>query len=420
MKFQALLRQLNTLSDDSKGFEQRYFYFGIAGVILHSLPFFLWQVSITHQTLDLYLRAIAILLSGTLIFLPDLFLTLRKFKPLYWRITLIYTLPFLTNYILLENELSVGWLIQVILSSVVLMFLVKWKDYVLYTFLGTFFAWILFWYVDPTLLRSLNLASLMIVLYAYVICLFISFIFISARERSEREKIETIQALSGSIAHEIGTPLSSIQLYTSTLSKYLPNLINYYVQKHPKEESILREIQEIPFQISLISQNAFNITEMLKMSLKDIKEAKISPLRIASEVKKALKEYPMTEEEKGLINIEIDNNFTFKGNSLIFSHILFNLTKNALFFIKKARKGSIFVHTEEDMLWNKLIFKDTGYGIDEEFLPHIFDRFYSKRNHGTGLGLFFCTRAMEAFNGEIRCFSEKGKYAKFILYFPKA
>ena len=68
---------------------------------------------------------------------------------------------------------------------------------------------------------------------------------------------------------------------------------------------------------------------------------------------------------------------------------------------------------------NSLIFEDNGIGIDSDDLPYIFNSFYTKRADGIGLGLYFCKKVIQKFGGDIQCQSQKGKYTRFKLTFPK-
>jgi signal transduction histidine kinase len=63
---------------------------------------------------------------------------------------------------------------------------------------------------------------------------------------------------------------------------------------------------------------------------------------------------------------------------------------------------------------------DTGSGIPQQALPHIFAPFFSTKrtSGGAGMGLTFCKRVMEAFGGSIRCESAEGEYTTFALEFP--
>ena len=64
--------------------------------------------------------------------------------------------------------------------------------------------------------------------------------------------------------------------------------------------------------------------------------------------------------------------------------------------------------------------RDTGPGIAPENLSKLFASFYtSGKSGGTGLGLAYCKRTMQALDGDICCESEVGKYTAFRLSFPE-
>jgi len=67
--------------------------------------------------------------------------------------------------------------------------------------------------------------------------------------------------------------------------------------------------------------------------------------------------------------------------------------------------------------------KDTGIGISEQDLPHIFERFYrcdpSRSQAGTGLGLSFARAVAQAHNGDITVTSAPNKGSTFTVIIPK-
>jgi signal transduction histidine kinase len=107
------------------------------------------------------------------------------------------------------------------------------------------------------------------------------------------------------------------------------------------------------------------------------------------------------------------------GDDILFTHVLFNLLKNALYYIRAASKGEISIWCEQNEKFNILHFKDTGLGMDKEVLEHIFERFFTRTRHGSGVGLAFCKLVMQSFGGDIICDSVKGEYTDFTLSFPK-
>ena len=61
---------------------------------------------------------------------------------------------------------------------------------------------------------------------------------------------------------------------------------------------------------------------------------------------------------------------------------------------------------------------DTGGGINPKDLPHIFDPFFSKKDHGTGLGLSITHEIIQNHNGRILAESELGKGTAFKIELP--
>lgn len=121
-----------------------------------------------------------------------------------------------------------------------------------------------------------------------------------------------------------------------------------------------------------------------------------------------------------MITLDIVKDFEYEGISVLTSHILYNLLKNALRAIVNADKGTIKIKLESGVRFNKLIFRDTATGIAKEFLPKMFKLFESQTTAegGTGVGLAFCKTIMQSYGGDIVCGSVEGEYTEFILTFP--
>jgi signal transduction histidine kinase len=97
--------------------------------------------------------------------------------------------------------------------------------------------------------------------------------------------------------------------------------------------------------------------------------------------------------------------------------VLRNLLCNAMTHTPPGGEIAITVHGEGR--WVVVCVQDTGTGIAEEDLPHIFDRFYradrsrSRATGGAGLGLAIVKQLVEAHGGRIEVKSEVGQGAQF-------
>jgi len=104
--------------------------------------------------------------------------------------------------------------------------------------------------------------------------------------------------------------------------------------------------------------------------------------------------------------------------------VLTNLLDNAL--KHTPRGGQVVVSAAERRGHVLLSVADTGPGIPEAELPHIFDRFYkvdkarSSARGGAGLGLAIAKRLVEAQGGIIMVESQEGRGARFVIALPRA
>lgn len=250
---------------------------------------------------------------------------------------------------------------------------------------------------------------------------------VKANEKLKEEKLKITELIGASVAHEIRTPVRSIISGASGINKFLPKLLeNYEIAKkagiHTKniKPQQIQLLQKVLNNLQTEGTSINNIIDMLLMKIQGTipTNSIIEELQIGDCVTEALHRYGFQNGERDLINYNTDNNFKFKGDKILTIHIIFNLLKNALYYLAKAKKGVITIDLEHCENENILRFKDTATGISKKDLPHIFERFYSKTRKGSGVGLAFCKMAMKWMKGDITCNSIEGKYTEFTLHFP--
>lgn len=97
-----------------------------------------------------------------------------------------------------------------------------------------------------------------------------------------------------------------------------------------------------------------------------------------------------------------------------------NLIGNAVKFTQEA--GSIVLSAQADGSWVRLTVADTGQGVSEEQMPHLFDRYWQAKKHGrlgVGLGLSIAKGIVEAHGGRIWAESVVGKGTTFHFTLPR-
>ncbi len=255
-----------------------------------------------------------------------------------------------------------------------------------------------------------------------------SIIFSRKKRLVEDEKLKAIKSIGASIAHELRTPLASIHSGIAGAKTYLPRLIEGYALAknnnlpvtyiRPDHYDILSHVlNEIEGEIRC----AHTIIDMLLLKVNlNTQQSHYAEHSIKHCVEEALTRYSFnTIEQKKLVCCNIIHDFKFHGEKLLIEHIIFNLLKNALYFISEMRKGKIFIWTECTSKSSILYFKDTAKGMSPYVHANIFKKFFTNTRNGTGLGLSFCKTVMQKLGGEIICNTQEGEYTEFAFHFPR-
>jgi signal transduction histidine kinase len=110
------------------------------------------------------------------------------------------------------------------------------------------------------------------------------------------------------------------------------------------------------------------------------------------------------------------------GDSSRLRQLVTNLVDNATKFTGSG--GSVTLRVERDDTRAKLIVADSGEGIPQEHLAHVFERFYqaspARSSGGSGLGLSICRWIAEAHGGDVSVESHPGSGTIFIVNLPLA
>lgn len=110
-----------------------------------------------------------------------------------------------------------------------------------------------------------------------------------------------------------------------------------------------------------------------------------------------------------------------KGDRTKLMQVLLNILKNCIEAIEiDASEKTISIKLDDTENTARLTISDTGKGFDEETAKHLFDRGYTTKNSGTGLGLYNCKNIIESHAGNITIQSNGiNKGSKTIIEFKK-
>jgi len=126
-------------------------------------------------------------------------------------------------------------------------------------------------------------------------------------------------------------------------------------------------------------------------------------------------------ESKGLaLDFAVSDGLTLSGDSDALIRLFVNLLDNAIKYTPQGRISLTAIQESRGTV--KITIMDTGVGIADEHLPHIFERFYrvdrSRSSGGSGLGLAIASEIVQAHGGTIEVSSRVGEGTTFILRFP--
>lgn len=219
----------------------------------------------------------------------------------------------------------------------------------------------------------------------------------------QHNKMIAVGQLAAGLAHEIRNPLGIIRNYCYVLKTKMAN-------KDQLTEKAILSIESSVLRAGKMVENLLNFSRsnhdehkciFLKDFVKDI----------LTWEKKAI------ENKKINVSVNCNDNIEFCTKTESLTHIVFNLLSNAIDAVSEG--GEIFINCREDEDYLYMDFKDTGEGIEEYNLDHIFNPFYTtkKAGKGTGLGLFIVYSELQKINGEVVANSKVGEGTEFKLKF---
>lgn len=204
-------------------------------------------------------------------------------------------------------------------------------------------------------------------------------------------KIEQLRRdLIANVSHELRTPLSLIRGYAETVRDVTGDTPG----KREKQLGIIVEETE---RLNRMVDDILNLSQLQSGYVR----LEITRFPVAELLETVIRRYDVLSEKTGVqIEKQCPGNFYIEADAERIEQVLYNLVNNG--FNHTPRGGIITVRAIERGGKARLEVSDTGSGIPEEELAHIWDRFYkgdkteSKIVGGTGLGLAIVKGVLEA------------------------
>ena len=211
------------------------------------------------------------------------------------------------------------------------------------------------------------------------------------------------------ISHQLRTPLTSMMLILEMLRD--PDLSRYEQIKY------IQELNELLTRMKWLIETLLNISRLdagavmfrtEKIDCRNLIKDALEPISVRLELK------------------EIEATVTITGEPVIYGDLqycteaLMNLLKNCMEHTPAG--GRIEIAAKENMLYSSITIRDSGNGIAEKDLPHIFDRFYSsaeRTKNGYGIGLAFAKKIITMHGGSLKAYNHINGGAVFEIRFYK-
>ena len=209
------------------------------------------------------------------------------------------------------------------------------------------------------------------------------------------------------VSHELLTPIALLKNRFENLiqNKSLDNEAVDKVVSSLRTLDVLKKIINNLLLISRIENNQYHTDETINLN------------DLIGELMEELED--RAQEKNIIIKNTIKESFQLKGNQTLLHVMFFNLFVNAIKY--NNENGSILF--SDDFINGKYVIRiaDTGVGMNEEQLSHIFDRFarLNFNQEGQGLGLAIVKSIAQFHNIDIQVTSEINKGSQFTLFFDK-
>ena len=221
------------------------------------------------------------------------------------------------------------------------------------------------------------------------------------REVARSQRLASLGSLAAGVAHEIRNPLSSIKGFAT-----------YFLEREEKPED--KEIAKV--MIHEVDRLNRVVSQLVELAMPVSVSKK--PVSLSAVIEKSLK---ILEREAANKDIEIKTIFPLTETLYAIDEdrikqVLLNLYLNG---IESMEKGGILSIELSEKNGEAIIkISDTGYGISEKDLAHVFDPYFTTKTTGTGLGLAIVHNIIEAHDGKITAESRPGNGAVFTIYLP--
>jgi two-component system, response regulator PhcR len=239
-------------------------------------------------------------------------------------------------------------------------------------------------------------------------------------------RVAALREALGFLAHELNTPLATVRGYVgSVAARHLPPApgapagIAQFKEEYPGELLTALERAE---RRALYCQSL--VSTFVQSARDAYPDAVPQSISASSLVEALLDEFPFEENERSSVTLDVRHDFRLPGRRDLLYLVLCTLAKNALLALRGQAQPRLWLEVDCDgnapqgrRSWIRV--RDNGPGIAPEVLAKLTREPVTTRaaTGGSGMGLMFCQRVMQAISGMIEVHSTLGEGTEVTLYF---
>lgn len=218
--------------------------------------------------------------------------------------------------------------------------------------------------------------------------------------------------LIAQFVHELRTPLASLSTATYLLLR--PEM------SREQRDQIVNNIHSETLRLNSLASSFLDLAR-LESGRVQFRKTRFSVADLIYECSDVMTS--KAQETNVQIRVEVPGDMPImEADRDKIKQILLNLLSNAIKY--NRTNGSVIVTANFSESEESISIQDTGLGIPEESIPHLFEKFYRVREHegtasGTGLGLSICKQIVQGHNGRIEVKSKMGVGTSFTVHLPR-
>jgi signal transduction histidine kinase len=233
----------------------------------------------------------------------------------------------------------------------------------------------------------------------------------------ETEKLAALTTMSAGMSHEIRNPLNSLSIHLQLLRRQLT-----------KKGAMDEDTQKV---FDLFSGEIQRLNDVIEMFLSAVRPSQ-PDFKLCDLYSVLTKTLNLLEPEFRQHHIQVilheEGDWGYvKANEREIEQVFINIIKNAVEAIasqeddeRDEKDDEIVIRMVRDDSQITMVFQDSGKGIEEKELPHIFEPYFTNKPKGTGLGLMIVDRIIREHQGTIKARSQVGIGTQMIVTLPVA